>query len=43
LKVKAAGMKTMTDHLPFSDGIGLTSTNLPLWKAVVLKGLTRRC
>ena len=32
-------MKITTDHLPFIDS-WLTSTNLPLWKACVLKAGT---
>ena len=39
LKVKAAGMKISTDHLPLSVW-SLTSMNLPFWKAVVLNGWT---
>jgi hypothetical protein len=37
LKVNAAGMKISTDHLPLRLA-SVTSMNLPLWKAWVLKG-----
>ena len=37
LKVKAAGMKIITDHLPFRLA-SVTSMNLPLWKAWTLNG-----